>query len=143
MRCRGKWRYIETACNLLLHFDRQVAVDILRLVQCSHDGALFILEALDDCEELLMLLGSIGKRNGTDTLLHFISSLIKLSLNSGMVRSAPLLGGELSYIFMNYIKIDIRNNSKKELKTKVCQTHDEIFVSSFSVQHKNFVFGHL
>ena len=44
---------------------------------------------------------------------------------------------------MNYIKIDIRNNSKKELKTKVCQTHDEIFVSSFSVQHKNFVFGHL
>ena len=49
----------------------------------------------------------------------------------------------LAYIFMNYIKIDIRNNSKKELKTKVCQTHDEIFVSSFSVQHKNFVFGHL
>ena len=34
-------------------------------------------------------------------------------------------------------------NSKKELKTKVCQTHDEIFVSSFSVQHKNLVFGHL
>lgn len=90
-----------------------------------------------------MLLGSIGKRNGTDTLLHFISSLIKLSLNSGMVRSAPLLGGELSYIFMNYIKIDMHNNSKKELKMKVCQTHDEIFVSSFSVQHKNFVFGHL
>ena len=60
-----------------------------------------------------------------------------------MVRSAPQLGGELSYIFMNYIKIDIHNNSKKELKTKVCQTHDEIFVSSFSVQHKNFVFGHL
>ena len=88
-------------------------------------------------------IGRIGKRNGTDTLLHFISSLIKLSLNSGMVRSAPLLGGELSYIFMNYIKIDIRNNSKKELKMKVCQTHDEIFVSSFSVQHKNFVFGHL
>ena len=90
-----------------------------------------------------MLLGSIGKRNGTDTLLHFISSLIKLSLNSGMVRSAPLLGEELSYIFMNYIKIDIHNNSKKELKTIVCQTHDEIFVSSFSVQHKNFVFRHL
>ena len=33
--------------------------------------------------------------------------------------------------------------TKKELKMKVCQTHDEIFVSSFSVQHKNFVFGHL
>ena len=49
----------------------------------------------------------------------------------------------LAYIFMNYIKIDIHNNSKKELKTKVCQTHDEIFVSSFSVQHKNFVFRHL
>ena len=43
---------------------------------------------------------------------------------------------------LKYYRI-AKDNSNKELKTKVCQTHDEIFVSSFSVQHKNFVFRHL
>lgn len=37
---------------------------------------------------------------------------------------------------LNYIKIDIQNNSLKELKRKVCRYYDEIFTFFLGAQHK-------
>ena len=67
-------RNAQALGDLVLNLNGQVAIDLLRLVEGRHHSALFLFQAFNDSVELLRLLGSIMKRQITDTLLHGFSS---------------------------------------------------------------------
>ena len=63
-------RNIQTSCDLLLYLDRQIAVDLLCLLQDGHHFALDAVVLRDDLKQLGFLLGSTAEIDRGQLLLH-------------------------------------------------------------------------
>ncbi|MPM98653.1 hypothetical protein SDC9_145841 [bioreactor metagenome] len=65
-------RNAKPFCNSGLHFDRQITVEFLRLLQHRHQGSLHVLVVRNDFVELFFLLLRSAKRNNSFLLSHIL-----------------------------------------------------------------------